>query len=389
MTLVLIGLLTGCSGPRQSSESGEVRNIDRSDNLLLYQNNKSFPGKIEGYYSSGKKKYEFDVEDGERSRNFKMWYPNGQLKIEGQLYLYYPESDQFLVDGMFSAYNPEGELVVRERYERGFWSPKIESFRSPGTGFIWMASSPSFASEFKGSQEERIPSALYFKMVEKVEEQKLSKWARIPSITDVAGFHEAGEELPKFAEPVRPCPPGYRLPNPGDLEKELFHSANSTVENPYFTLESLGKWDAEKRNSVEFGSAGYYWILGEAGYQVAKLTDGEIEYLTPEPNHGYPVRCLFNPVGTPEAPAFERTFSEDDPADQLKEFADDLSGKLVVYLCLNRNGRVIHREINHNRTDMECEDLHGVILSMVENYVFPSDHSAPQAQCGDFIFEFD
>lgn len=66
-----------------------------------------------------------------------------------------------------------------------------------------------------------------------------------------------------------------------------------------------------------------------------------------------------------------------------------VTGKIVIKMCVNPRGQVIHTELNRKETTIRDKALMKEALRVAKNYLYEKDIDAPAEQCGKFTFRLD
>ncbi len=371
----IVLLLNACSSQRQLS--------DLSTNSGIFtQNNRPYTGLAVEYYPDKSKKAEYNIIWGEKKGDFKIWYPNGQVRAIGNIYQHLKTTNQYLLHRSLRIFDENGNQILERNYNRGQVVPFFNPLRSPHSGKIWMDrshGSPNFTVDSKGYFS---LTPIYFG-IEAVD----SKVGIIDSYT--WGKHSTNEKwnllsnnkvLPlNITESSSICPPGYRLPIQGEFEEELKGMKSDTKFD--LNLIPQGKWDNERNIVVDEG-AGYFWIKSDMGYEIARISESSIEYGLPDEQYYYSVRCLFTPS---QFPGLRRSVIKYGNTKILASQYPQLSGTLTIYLCIDRSGRIIFREINQAETTIRNPEAQKSALEVMNQFLFAADEFAPEVECGDYF----
>ena len=385
LIVLVISLLVSCSVTRQMSEL-------TSDEGLLYYRGNLYSGLLTEYHPNETKKHEFTIVDGKKRGDFKKWHPNGNLNVSGSIEGYLPETDQYLVDGRLTIYNPEGVKILEENYRKGYWIPQFEAVKSPYTDKVWMDRNMGIAVASGAFPIDIYPGSFYFRMGEINEREqnnlnsKLFSRQNPLSIAQLATLEEKIHELPEKIEINKPCPSGFRLPFPGEIEEEINYRADDQNGTIDLNLKPEGKWSFQRNELVDNGVSSYYWVLSDKGYQIAHFDGETIEYQKPKSHYAYSVRCLFEFNLDMDNPFLNRAVHTRGPSGKLMGHKSSESGTLVIQFCVDRDGEIIFREINQNKTTISNADFQNFALSLMDEYTFVSDHSAPEVECGNYTF---
>lgn len=64
-------------------------------------------------------------------------------------------------------------------------------------------------------------------------------------------------------------------------------------------------------------------------------------------------------------------------------------GKIVINLCVNREGRVVYTKYNKETSTIDSPDVLRKALEVAQDYRFEKDYTAPDKQCGKLTFIFE
>jgi periplasmic protein TonB len=64
-------------------------------------------------------------------------------------------------------------------------------------------------------------------------------------------------------------------------------------------------------------------------------------------------------------------------------------GKIVIDLCVNRDGRVVYSKFNTDASTIKTNEVIRKALDVAQQYRFEKDYSAPDKQCGKLTFIFE
>ncbi|TVQ42129.1 MAG: hypothetical protein EA362_13850 [Saprospirales bacterium] len=375
---VIVFLLHACSGPRQLSELN-------SDNGIWSYKNQPYTGMAIEYYPDKSKKAEYNIIRGSKSGEFKIWHPNGQLRTTGNIYQYSKSNNQYLLHGSLRVFDYDGKQILEKNYNHGQVVPFFNPIKSPHSGKIWMDRNPGSAPLKSDLNDSFNWITIYFsrKPIDSQEDKTNSCNWKGHSTNEKWDLLADGEILPiNIAENSSICPPGYRIPFPGEFEEELKGMKSDTKFDLH--LIPAGKWDS-KNNKIVDNAVGYFWVKSDMGYTIARISESGINYGLADDQFYYPVRCLFTPTSFSN---LRRQIIKYGPTTQINSQYGQLNGTITIYLCIDRSGRIIFKEINQEETTIRNPEVQKSALEIMNQFLFAVDDSAPEVECGDYTIRF-